>query len=762
MAGVDHGEGQQRARERETRWRQLRRLPFLPPDGKQRLAAWLAEIRLHFGAVFEREMDAGRGFLWLPVFFGIGILVYFALPAEPSALAVAGLAFAIAGAAWCCRGTIGLGRTLLALAAIAFGLTTIKLRTDFASAPVLRHETTATVTGWVEAREGTPSGGARIYLRVASISGVKPAETPYRVRFVLRSGVAGIAVGDPISLKARLQPTSGPVLPGGQDFAFVSFYQRIGGVGFAYGAPIVTDLGPAPLSIRLAEPLAALRETIRERIEAALPGDDGRIAASLIMGDKGPISDKTQNDMRASGLGHVLAIAGLHMALVAGSMFWLVRALLALSPRLALTQPIKKWAAGVALATGLLYVAISGAGIATDRSFIMLAIMLVAVMLDRAALTLRNVAIAAFIILIFWPESLLSVSFQMSFAATVSLIAGYEALRGMAARRPILTDMRHAGLLGWLRQHARTLLMTALLGGIATTPFAAYHFQRVAPLTLIANLAAMPAVTFIVMPMALATAILMPFGLESVPLAIMRYGIEWMTFVASKAAEWSAGIGSVRMIPALALLIAVAGFLWLALWRERWRFAGVPLLLAALPIALLAPQPEILVDQNGLAAAGRGSDGRFQIVGKEDKFEVENWLRADGDPRAANAKAEAGHSAGCDALGCIGKLADGGDVALIRMPDALDEDCRTASVLITRFPPPPGCTARATVIDHETLVRGGSEALYRLPAGESAAAPKFRIESAYPAIHRPYMPTLEPSTTSAAKANAKSAVSSGE
>jgi competence protein ComEC len=307
--------------------------------------------------------------------------------------------------------------------------------------------------------------------------------------------------------------------------------------------------------------------------------------------------------------------------------------------------------------------------------------------------------------------------------------------------------------------------MTALLGGLATSPFAAYHFQRIAPLTLLANLAAMPAVTFIVMPMALTTAILMPFGLESVPLAVMRYGIDWMTFVAGKAADWSAGIGNVRTVPALAILVIVAGFLWLALWRERWRLAGVAPILAALPIAFLAPQPEILVDASGNSAAVRGSDGRFQIIGKEDKFEVENWLRADGDPRAADAREPTGHVAGCDALGCIGKLADGSEVALIRMPDALDEDCRSAAVVITRFPPPPGCAARATIIDREMLARGGSEALYRLtanPAGgavESAMRPTFRIESAYPAIHRPYMPAFAPAE---ARATGSGALSSGE
>jgi competence protein ComEC len=723
-----------------------------------RLAARLRLLPLALAAAFEREMEAGRGFLWMPVCFGAGILVYFILPAEPPAFGVAAPAVALAVLAWLCRRRVAAFRVAFVLAAVAAGAATIKLRTDAVAAPVLAHATTATVTGWVEAREGTPTDGARLMVRVASLSGVAAAAMPFRVRVTVYTEAAAIAVGDAVTLRARLWPPSGPVVPGGTDFAFVPFYERIGAVGFAFGAARPAELGPAPPWIRLVAPLAALREAIRARIVAALPGDDGRIAASLIMGDRGPISEGTQNDMRASGLGHVLAIAGLHMALVAGSVFWLVRALLALSPALALGFPIKKWAAAAALATGLAYVAIAGAGVATDRSFIMLAIMLIAVMLDRAALTLRNVAIAAMIILLIWPESLLSVSFQMSFAATVSLIAGYEALRGIASRRQGLAPERaRTGPLAWLRHEGGRLLMTAMLGGLATTPFAAYHFQRVAPLTILANLIAMPAVSFIVMPMALATVLLMPLGLEAVPLAVMGAGLDWMTFVAAKASQWSEGLGGIAMVPAFALMLAVAGFLWLALWRERWRLAGLMPLAAAVPIALLAPRPDILADAGGTAAAVRGADGRYQIVaGGDAKFAAENWLRADGDPRAARALdlAEIGKGVACDTLGCTARLADGAVVAVARKPDALDEDCRLAAVVITRFPAPAGCASVATVIDRDVLARGGAEALYRVPSGPFPAAagpgkPRFRIVSAYPANRRPFMAPTEPAGTAA-------------
>ena len=217
------------------------------------------------------------------------------------------------------------------------------------------------------------------------------------------------------------------------------------------------------------------------------------------------------------GSAHLLAISGLHMALVAGSVFWLIRALLALSPGLALNYPIKKWAAVGALLFATVYLGISGARVATLRAWVMLAIMLAAILLDRRALTLRNVALAALIILVFSPESLLSISFQMSFAATVALIAAYQAL-AERPRRAVLADTGDPTA-GRLRRTLFALFVTSLVAGAATAPFAIFYFQRLAPLTVVANMAVAPAVGLVVMPMALLSVLAMPFGLEVFPLA---------------------------------------------------------------------------------------------------------------------------------------------------------------------------------------------------------------------------------------------------
>jgi competence protein ComEC len=392
-------------------------------------------------------------------------------------------------------------------------------------------------------------------------------------------------------------------------------------------------------------------------VAAALPGDRGRIATALITGDRGGISEETQEAMRASGLGHVLAISGLHMALIAGSAFWILRALLALSPGLALRHPIKKWAAVGALLVATVYLGISGAHVATQRAYIMLAIMLLAVLVDRRAITLRNVALAAFVVLILSPESLLTASFQMSFAATIALVAVYQELTAWSHRRPqLVDDSRAYGIAATVWRFCAGLFVTSLVAGLATTPFAIYHFQRMAPLTLLANLLAMPALALVVMPMAFLAVLLMPLGLEYLPLAAMSWGLGWIIGVA----EWTSGLtgaaGGVRMVPALALIFVVVGFLWLALWRQSWRLFGLVPIAVAVPIAVLAPRPDILVSPGGSAAAIRGGDGRLSVIaGPGSRFAIDNWLRADADPRDADTEGLS-NGVACDPLGCIARI----------------------------------------------------------------------------------------------------------
>jgi len=713
------------------------RWPF--PD--HRLGDLFAPYRLRLAAAFEREMEAGRGFLWLPVLFGVGIILYFALPAEPSLLALVAVTGALVSLAWGFRRRVAAGRTAVALAMVAAGATVMTLRTAVVAAPVLPREITAEVTGWVAKREASDRGGTRLRLTVHNISGVAPKHTPAAVRITVQARAEGIRVGDAVTILARIRPPSGPVMPGGYDFGRADYYAGIGAVGFAYGAAKPAEIGPPPFWIALAKPLADLRETIRRRIIAVVPGDRGEIAAALIMGDQRGISDQTQDEMRASGLTHVLSISGLHMALVAGSAFWLIRAILALSPGLALIYPIKKWAAAGALGVATFYLAISGLGVATERSYIMLAVMLTAVMVGRRAITVRNVAIAALIVLLYAPESLLSASFQMSFAATLALVAGFEALSGRADQRFDLSAS--PGPAGRMWRWMLGLAAASLLAGLATVPFAIYHFQRAAPLSLVANVVAMPVIDLIVMPMALFTVILMPLGVEALPLAPMGWGIEWMMLVARRVAAWSTGWDVVRAPPSISLMFVVAGFLWLALWRERWRLLGIAPMVLALPIAAVATMPDILINGPGTTVAVRNGGGRYSIVNaKADRFAAEYWLRADADQRPLESE-DLTDDVTCDAIGCVVRLPDGTRVAVGSSPAAFEDDCRLSGLVISPYRAPPACREATMVIDRTGLDEGGAHALYAT-ADAPDGPPRFRIETAYPAgPRRPFMPPVQ-------------------
>ncbi len=534
------------------------------------------------GATYAREIEYGRGFLWIPVFFGLGILIYFGLPREPSLIALVTIAVIAVAAAFRARQGAFRLQLLVALAAIACGLAAAKLRTDLVATPMLERERSVEVTGWVEDRTRLGEKGARLRVRVVSIGGVAADRLPHRVQFTVRAEARDIAFGDAITTRARLGPPNGPAMPGGHDFGRDSYYRSVGGTGFSFGAPTRADLGALPFSIRLWQPLERLREDIGRRIQAALPGEAGAIAVALTVGDQGGISEKLKDDLRLSGLAHILSISGLHMVLVAGTAFGALRGFLALFPGLALRYPIKKWSAVGALVVATIYLGISGADVPTQRSWVMLAIALAAILFDRRAISLRNVALAALFVLIATPESLLSASFQMSFGAVVALVAGYEAVATYYREREAKLETSGFGILRKVRLWAGGAALTALLAGAATAPFAAFHFQRVASLSLLANLAAEPFVALIVMPMALAGVLLMPLGLETYPLWLMGQGLSVVTWIAATVAAWSSDAGAIRMFPPAALLllirrIPVAGAVAGAMAAARHRADGARL-----------------------------------------------------------------------------------------------------------------------------------------------------------------------------------------
>ncbi|MGA2127712.1 MAG: ComEC/Rec2 family competence protein [Xanthobacteraceae bacterium] len=657
------------------------------------------------------EVAPGRLGHWLPVAFGAGIVVYFTAEREPLWWAALALTLALSAAAIAVRARPLAFPLVLALAAAAAGFATATIRTLAIAHPVLRHAAFGVdIAGWVEAREERARSD-RITLRVGSIEGRRLDEVPERLRLSVRKKTMP-PVGAYVVLKARLSPPLTPLRPGGYDFARDMFFQRIGASGFVLGEiRIAEPPAAAGFWLRYAAFIEGIRDRVDERIRAVLPGDAGSIASALLTGKRDAISTPVNDAMYVSSLAHVLSISGYHMAVVAGIVFFIVRGALALIPAVALRHPVKKWAALAALAVATFYLLLSGAEVATQRSYYMIAIVLGGVLIDRAVLTFRTLAIAAIAVLLLAPEAVVHPSFQMSFAATMALIAGYQ--NGLPWKLTDADTSRGARIALWGVDHIASLLFASLLAGLATTPYAAFHFHRTAPYGVIANLLAMPVVSALVMPAGLVALVAMPFGFDGMFWKLMGYGIEWMDAVALWVAGLPGAVGRTAAFGTGPLLVCTAGMLVICLLRTPLRWCGVAVVAAAAVWALATPQPDVLIAPDGDPVAVRTAGGSLAIIKKGgDAFTVKEWLLADADPRVpGDPSLTAGVS--CDDIGCIARLADGAIVALSLHAEAVAEDCaRAALVVTTRTAPAESCAA--TLIDRSMRAATGALALRRL------------------------------------------------
>lgn len=669
-------------------------------------------VRLGDRWVQALEPEIDRWFLWFPVFFAAGILFYFSLSSEPNdVLTVAGVVAAV-GVFLVMRHTplgFALGLTLLAL---SLGFANAKLRTELARAPVLSAELrNVDVWGYVERFEVRAEKRDRLTLRVIGVEDLPAALRPYRVRFTSAAKNTDVRTGEAVIVRATLRAPPDPVEPGGFDFARQAWFKKLGGTGYATGrVRPLAGAAPPPWDLQVWAAIDALRDHVKERIRAVLPGRSGTIAVALVTGDRGGIPQPVTQAMRDSGLAHIFAISGLHMAIMAGSVFFIARALLAGLPGLALRFAIKKWAAMIALIAATFYLALSGATVPTVRAYIMLSIVLIAVMADRPAISMRNVALAALAILVVAPQSLFEPSFQMSFAAVVGLVAFYEWYAHRSRAKVVDTKDKMRPLF-WAGAFMAGAAVTTLVAGTAVAPFAVYHFHRLSHFGVVANVISAPLVGLLIMPMALLALIAMPFGLEAWPLQAMGYGIEAMVAVAQSVSSWPGAVSILPSLPGAALVLIAFGGLWLCLWRTRLRVLGLVLVGLGVTLALAKHRPDILIDRDGGTAAIRGSEGDLIFPSAQAaNYSIEKWLLSDGDERRAHAlpRKSAFH---CDPMACTGRFEEN-TVMLIRREEAIDEACRTADIVIAPFSITDDCGSARIVVDGQALAEQGAHALY--------------------------------------------------
>jgi len=662
------------------------------------------------------EAEGDRWVLWLPVAFGAGVSLYFGLMREPDWWIGPAACGGCAALLLVLRRWFALFGAAMALLMVAAGFLVAQGHSAWVAAPVLtRVVTGATITGRVMAVERRP-GATRITVREPTVSRLPPEQTPAALRIRLPDRHAAPDPGSVVRLRATLLPPQAPAEPGAFDFQRRAWFMGLGGTGFATGAVELVEAPPVTGWQVVTVAFERVRGAIAERVAATIDDPvEARVTTALLNGEQFGIPDETLEDFRNSGLAHLLSISGLHVGIAAGILFYVVRALLALVPAIALRWPIKKIAALFGILSALAYTLLVGAPLPTVRSVLMTGMVMGAIMLDRHPLSMRLVAFAGLVTIAMDPEGMLGPSFQMSFAAVVALIAAFE--RGSSR----LAEWRSEA--GWLLRgllYVGGILLTSVVATLATLPFALFHFQQIAFYGVLSNLIAIPITSFWVMPWSLIAYALMPFGLEAPALIAMNWGDRAVIWTAEFFGRLPGASLTMPAMPVEGFVALVLGGIWLCVWTRRWRWLGLLPVLAGLASPAFVTRPDVLVAGDGSVMAVRMPDGRLSASGKTGGRVIETWRERDGvrsgaDPwPAAGGWSEGERSLSCDALGCLYRV-KGRTVALPRLPDALDEDCGAADAVVTAAVAR-GCRA-GVAIDRWALRHEGAHALRVTAAG---------------------------------------------
>ncbi|SLN37781.1 ComEC family competence protein [Roseovarius albus] len=560
-----------------------------------------------------------RGYLfpWVSVAIAVGIGVFFSLRYEPQASVYISIFLMSVFAVWIAvTGPNAFAPLILGLIFVATGFCLAGARAHLVAEPVLGWRYYGPIEGRLVALDRSASDALRLTLDHVRLLKVPQDRTPERVRVSLHGNWDTFVpqAGLRVMLTGHLSPPSGPIEPHGFDFQRHAWFQKIGAIG--YTRTPVLSITPPDGGL----PLMSARLALSKRIQAHLRGEVGAFAAAVVTGDRSAISQATMEDLRHSNLAHLLAISGLHMGLLVGFVFAVARLGFAMVPAVGMRIPAKKLSAGIALTAAAGYLALSGGNVATERAFVMAAVALVAVMLDRRVISLRAVAVAAIIVLTLRPEALLGPGFQMSFAATTGLVAAFGLIRELELS------------LGpkWLKP-VSAVVISSLVAGLATAPIAAAHFNQIVHYGLLANVLSVPVMGIVVMPAAVVAMCLMPLGLEAIPLWIMGQGLTWILHVA----EWVSGLDGVRRLvisPSGQVLPFIAlGLLFAILWQGRTRVLGfVPVVIGFL-IWAGSERPDVLIADTGALVGVMTTEGRALSKPRGAGFIAQNWLENDGD-----------------------------------------------------------------------------------------------------------------------------------
>lgn len=647
--------------------------------------------------------------LWVPVFLGSGIALYFSLSFEPAPWKLYG---ALCLSLLCLWRLPALRLAFLPLSLLLLGLTAASFRTQSLHTPMLHSPLPClSVEGTISKVDLKPTKKGSYSQRLL-LTDLSPSVPLTKIWVTLKGNRERLWAGQRIRLKAKLSPPPDAALPGEFDFRRQAYFQGLGATGFALSAPEILENLPS-----WSQRLERKREEITDFLLQTLTPPTGAIAAALITGDKSPIPDSLREAFVNSGLAHILAISGLHLTIIAGVVFALFRRGLSLMPSICLFYNVKKIAALGTIFLTFAYLVLSGFGIPAERAFIMISLVMGAILMDRSALSMRTVAFAAFLILLLTPEAFLTASFQLSFAAVVGLVAGYETWRTPLSRWSLGGGFLRKGIL-----YASGLAFTSLLATLSTLPFTLYIFHRMSIHAIEANLLAVPLTSLVIMPAAFLSCLLAPLSLGEVPLWILEKSIKLLISIATTVSTWPGANLPVAQPPLLSFALFIGGGLWLCLWKRPWRRWGLLPLFAGVCLLYTMHPPHILIDGRGKVAAVYDEEGTLHVSStRRGKFTVEIWKKH----LAAHQIAPLPCQGGVCQTTCRG-------IPLIISAQKEAQPCLPGAILIRLEPSQHACPEAALVIDWYDLWRGGSHALRVTERG-------VHLENVRPQLnHRPW------------------------
>ncbi len=666
--------------------------------------------KVRFGAAreaLERFLELERGQLppWVVVGFGGGIAAWIFLPGPEqwAALICVALGLSIAGfRADGGRAERAVGWLCLA---IALGCAHIWLRSEMVAAPRLERPRVATFAATIESVEPLAAKGD---LRL--VLATDDPKLPPRVRVSTKEEVApaGLGNGAKVELRAWLMPPPPMALPGGYDFARDAWFKGLGAVGRA--------LGPIEVTEPIAEHgLDSVRDRLGRHVRARLPGPSGTIATALATGGKHAVSEEDADAMRRSGLAHLLAVSGLHIAAVVGAVMLLTIKLLALSERAALRFNLVLVAAGFGAIAGIGYTLLTGMQVPTVRSCIAALLVLAGLALGRDAISLRLIAVGALTVLLLWPETLAGASFQFSFAAVTSIVALHST--GWARRA---FQRRDDGFPMRVGRALLALLATGIAVELALTPLALYHFHKAGLYSVAANLIAIPLTTFVVMPLLGGALLLDLVGLGAPLWYLTGLAIDGLLLLAHTVGYSKGAVAMLASMPRWAFAMMVFGMLWICLWNSRARLLGLAPFALGAAAAALAPTPDLLVTRDGTHLAVV-TDGGTPLLLRERSGDFIRRLISeaagyDDDPPALSSAP----STHCSRDACVAIVeGEGRNWRLLATRSTVQIDwvplvraCAQADIVVSDRWLPRGCTPKWLKLDRKTLERTGGVAIY--------------------------------------------------